>query len=55
MVHWSQGFADWWPALILVFLGLLFATLGPGRYAVDELIARRTGHDRDRGEAAAAW
>jgi putative oxidoreductase len=55
MVHWSQGFADWWPALILVFLGLLFATLGPGRYAVDELIARRTGHDRDRVEAAAAW
>jgi putative oxidoreductase len=35
MVHWSQDFNGWWPALILVFLGLLFATEGPGRYSVD--------------------
>ena len=55
MVHWLQDFAGWWPALILVFLGLLFATLGPGRYALDARIARRTGHDRDRTETAAAW
>lgn len=35
MVHWPQDFPGWWPALILIFLGILFATLGPGRYAID--------------------
>jgi len=35
MVHWPQDFNGWWPALILVFLGILFATEGPGRYSVD--------------------
>lgn len=35
MVHWTQDFSGWWPALILVFLGFLFATEGPGRYSVD--------------------
>ncbi|MFN2258313.1 MAG: DoxX family protein [Parasphingopyxis sp.] len=42
MVHWPQDFAGWWPALILVFLGLLFATLGAGRYAIDPILARET-------------
>ncbi len=59
MVHWTQDFSGWWPALILVFLGLLFATLGPGRYALDARIAggrtARSADDRDRTEAAAAW
>jgi len=41
MVHWAQDFTGWWPALILVFLGILFATLGAGRYALDHQIARR--------------
>lgn len=41
MVHWSQTFDGWWPALILVFLGLYFAAHGGGRYALDTLIARR--------------
>lgn len=41
MVHWPQDFPGWWPALILVFLGLLFGTLGAGRYALDALIACR--------------
>jgi putative oxidoreductase len=41
MVHWPEGFPGWWPALILVFLGFLFATLGPGRYALDHKIAAR--------------
>ena len=54
MVHWPQSFPEWWPALILVFLGLLFATVGPGRYALDEWIAKRARHDRDRTETAAA-
>lgn len=52
-VHWPQDFPGWWPALILVFLGILFATLGPGRYAVDETIARRRRDDRNQAEAAA--
>ena len=38
MVHWPQDFLGWWPALILVFLGALFATEGPGRYSIDARI-----------------
>jgi putative oxidoreductase len=38
MVHWPEGFPGWWPALILVFLGFLFATSGAGRYALDHLL-----------------
>ena len=38
MVHWPQDFPDWWPALILVFLGFLFATIGGGRYSLDHKI-----------------
>ena len=55
MVHWSQDFAGWWPALILIFLGLLFATVGAGRYSLDARIARRGNDDRHTGEAAPAW
>ena len=47
MVHWPQDFPGWWPALILVFLGLLFATAGAGRYSVDAWIEARSGNDRD--------
>ena len=43
MVHWSQDFAGWWPALILVFLGLYFGTRGGGRYALDTLLRRSPG------------
>jgi putative oxidoreductase len=53
MVHWPQDFVGWWPALILVFLGILFATLGAGRYALDHWIGG-SGNDRDQAEAAAA-
>ena len=52
MVHWPQDFPGWWPALILVFLGLLFATAGAGRYAIDAWIGRRGGDDRHQAEAA---
>lgn len=54
MVHWAQDFPGWWPALILVFLGILFATAGAGRYSLDHIIAGRSRNDRDRAEAAAA-
>ena len=53
MVHWAQDFPGWWPALVLVFLGFLFATLGAGRYSVDRWIALRNRDDRDQAEAAA--
>jgi putative oxidoreductase len=39
MVHWPQDFPGWWPALILVFLGLTFATVGPGRYSMDSRLS----------------
>ena len=35
MVHWEQAFPGWWPALILVFLGLHFAAAGAGGYSID--------------------
>ena len=53
MVHWPQDFVGWWPALILVFLGILFATLGPGRYSVDHLLGHRNDDDRYPTEATA--
>ena len=40
VVHWAEGLRLWWPALALVVLGLLFATRGGGRYAVDRLFER---------------
>ena len=42
MVHWTQDFAGWWPALILVFLGFYFFARGSGRYGLDTILARRT-------------
>ena len=53
MVHWPQDFQGWWPALILVFLGILFATLGAGRYSIDHILEARRGHDRNPAEAVA--
>ena len=41
MVHWTQDFAAWWPAAILIFLGLYFAARGSGRYGLDTVLARR--------------
>jgi putative oxidoreductase len=43
MVHWDQSFRLWWPAIVLVGLGLLFATLGAGTLALDHLVDRRAG------------
>jgi putative oxidoreductase len=40
MVHWDQSFREWWPAIVLVALGALFATIGGGRYAVDRRLER---------------
>lgn len=38
MVHWNQSFREWWPAIVLVGLGVLFATLGARRFSVDSRI-----------------
>jgi uncharacterized membrane protein YphA (DoxX/SURF4 family) len=40
MVHWPQDFPGWWPALVLVFLGVLFGTIGAGRYSLDAWLGR---------------
>lgn len=41
MVHWTQDFRGWWPALVLVLLGLHFAAQGGGRFALDAVLDRR--------------
>lgn len=38
MVHWTEDFRGWWPAIVLVALGLHFAARGGGRLAVDALL-----------------
>ena len=39
MVHWSQDFRGWWPAIVLVGIGVQFALTGAGRFSLDALIA----------------
>src|SRR5688572_12039742 len=41
MVHFAEPFRGWWPALILVFLGLHFAAAGSGKYGFDALFGKR--------------
>ena len=41
MVHWSEPFRGWWPAIILVFLGAHFATAGAGKFALDRWLSAR--------------
>jgi uncharacterized membrane protein YphA (DoxX/SURF4 family) len=40
MVHWPQEFRLWWPAIVLVFLGLHFACSGAGRWSADALLLK---------------
>ena len=42
MVHSPDPFNTWWPALVLVFLGLYFGLRGSGRYGLDPLLERRS-------------
>lgn len=44
MVHWSEDFRAWWPALVLVGIGLQYALTGAGSISVDSVIAR----DKDK-------
>ena len=41
MVHSPDPFPTWWPALVLIFLGLYFGLRGAGRYSIDALLERR--------------
>ncbi len=50
MVHWQQDFRGWWPALVLVLLGLHFAAQGSGRYGLDAVLeSRRRGRSQRIG------
>ena len=41
MVHFAEPLRGWWPALVLVFLGLHFAAAGSGRFGLDALFGKR--------------
>ncbi len=41
MVHWNEAFRGWWPAIVLVFLGLHFAAAGSGKFGLDALGSKR--------------
>ncbi len=41
MVHSPDPFPTWWPALVLVFLGLYFGLRGSGRYGIDALFEKK--------------
>jgi putative oxidoreductase len=46
MVHWNESYRSWWPAIVLVFLGLHFAAEGSGKFGLDALLfgsGRRAG------------
>ena len=40
MVHSPDPFPTWWPALVLIFLGLYFGLRGAGRYGFDAMFER---------------
>ena len=40
MVHWNEDFRGWWPAIVLVALGLHFAAAGSGRFGLDAFFER---------------
>ena len=35
MVHWPEDYRAWWPAGVLIVLGLHFAARGAGRWSLD--------------------
>lgn len=43
MVHWAEPPRGWWPASILVFLGLHFAAAGAGKFGADRMFGNRKG------------
>jgi putative oxidoreductase len=41
MVHFNEPFRGWWPALVLVFLGLHFAAAGAGKFGLDAMFGTK--------------
>jgi putative oxidoreductase len=41
MVHFDEPFRGWWPAIVLVFLGLHFAAAGSGKFGLDAMFGKR--------------
>ena len=41
MVHFDEPFRGWWPAVVLVALGLHFAAAGSGKFGLDALFGGR--------------
>ena len=41
MVHFNEPFRGWWPAIVLVVLGLHFAAAGSGKFGLDALFGGR--------------
>jgi putative oxidoreductase len=41
MVHWAEPFRGWWPAIVLVFLGLHFAAAGSGKFGLDAMLGSK--------------
>jgi putative oxidoreductase len=41
MVHFHESFRGWWPAIVLVFLGLHFAAAGSGKFGIDAMFGKR--------------
>ena len=41
MVHFNEAFRGWWPAIVLVFLGLHFAAVGSGKFGADAFLGKR--------------
>ena len=46
LVHSPDPFPTWWPARVLVFLGLYFGLRGSGRYGIDALLEARARERR---------
>lgn len=40
-VHWYQSFREWWPAIARAAIGFVFATIGPGGWSLDAMLARQ--------------
>jgi len=40
LVHWAQDFRGWWPAIVLVGIGLQFALTGGGKFAFDKVLGK---------------
>jgi len=45
MVHWQQDFRGWWPAIVLVGIGIQFSLTGAGALSLDTLVLRKKANN----------